>query len=114
MQYAELPNLREIIPGIRSRADRFDEAGDWPTEDLRLLATIGAMRWAVPLEFGGEDLSPIELHFRYETIATASLTTALILTQRDSAISLIAAAESSPLRETLLTQLSRNEIFATV
>ena len=72
------------------------------------------MRWAIPLEFGGEDLSPIELHFRYETIATASLTTALILTQRDSAISLIAAAESSPLRDELLLQLSRNEIFATV
>ncbi|HEY1629642.1 MAG TPA: acyl-CoA dehydrogenase family protein [Tepidisphaeraceae bacterium] len=114
MQYAELHTLREILPGISSRADRLDQSGDWPQEDLRILATIGAMRWSVPLEFGGEDLSPIELHFRYETIASASLTTALILTQRDSAISLLAAAENSPLRSELLPRLANNEIFTTV
>ncbi|HMB95732.1 MAG TPA: acyl-CoA dehydrogenase family protein, partial [Tepidisphaeraceae bacterium] len=114
MQYAELPNLREIIPGIVSRADRLDQTGDWPEEDLRVLTSVGAMRWAVPLEYCGEDLSPIELHFRYETIAAASLTTALILTQRDSAVSLLAAAESSPLRDELLSQLAKNEIFTTV
>jgi alkylation response protein AidB-like acyl-CoA dehydrogenase len=114
MQYADLPNLREIIPGIRSRADRLDQSGEWPEEDLRQLTTIGAMRWAVPLTYSGEELSPIELHFRYETIASASLTTALILTQRDSAISLIAAAESSPLRDELLPKLANNELFTTV
>src|ERR1700733_1865518 len=114
MQYAELPSLRQIIPGIASRADRLDQSGDWPDEDLHVLASIGAMRWAVPLEFGGEELSPIELHFRYETIASASLTTALILTQRDSAVSLLAAAESSRLRSELLPRLANNEMFTTV
>jgi alkylation response protein AidB-like acyl-CoA dehydrogenase len=114
MQYAELPNLREVLPGIASRADRLDVTGDWPDEDLRILASLGAMRWAVPLEHGGEDLSPIELHFRYEAIASASVTTALILTQRDSAVSLIALSEASLLRNELLPKLASNELFTTV
>jgi alkylation response protein AidB-like acyl-CoA dehydrogenase len=114
MQYAELRNLREVLPGIRSRADRLDASGEWPEEDLRVLATLGAMRWAVPLVFGGEELSPIEMHFRYEAIASASLTTALILTQRDSAIGIIAAAAQSSFRDELLTKLANNELFTTV
>src|SRR3954470_3548760 len=114
MQYAELPNLREVLPGIASRADRLDVTGDWPDEDLRILASLGAMRWPVPLEHGGEDLSPIELHFRYEAIASASVTTALILAQRDSAVSLIALSEASLLRNELLPKLASNELFTTV
>src|SRR3954463_1147294 len=102
MQYTDLPNLREVLPGIASRADRLDVTGEWPEEDLRVLATLGAMRWAAPPEHGGEDLSAIELHFRYEAIASASVTTALILTQRDSAVSIIAASEDSLLRNELL------------
>lgn len=88
-------------------------AGDWPEEDLHVLSTLGAMRWAVPLRQGGEELSPIELHFRYEAISSASLTTALILSQRDAAIGIIAAA-ASPMRDELLTKLGNNEIFATI
>jgi alkylation response protein AidB-like acyl-CoA dehydrogenase len=114
MQYAELRNLREVLPGIRSRADRLDASGEWPEEDLRVLATLGAMRWAVPLVFGGEELSPIEMHFRYEAIASASLTTALILTQRDSAIGIISAAAQSSFRDELLAKLANNELFTTV
>ena len=79
-----------------------------------MLATIGAMRWAVPLSCGGEELSPIELHFRYEAIASASLTTALILTQRDSAIGILSASVPSTARDELLRMLANDEIFTTV
>ncbi len=114
MQYAELPNLREVLPGIQSRADRLDQTGEWPEQDLRVLATLGACRWAVPLDHGGEELSPIELHFRYEAVASASVATALVLTQRDSAVSFIAAAEAWRPRSELLHKLANNELFATV
>ena len=108
------PISAKFFPGIRSRADRLDASGEWPEEDLRVLSSLGAMRWAVPLSLGGEELSPIELHFRYEAIASASLTTALILTQRDSAIGIIAAANRTGLRDELLTKLANNELFTTV
>lgn len=114
MQYAMLHSVRDILPGIRSRATAVDQSGDWPDEDLRVLGTIGASRWAVPIELGGEDLSPIELHFRYEALASASLTTALILTQRDSAVSLIDSATDWPHRSEYLTRLANGECFATV
>jgi len=114
MRYADLPNLRDVLPGITSRAGEVDRTGDWPATDLSVLAQIGAMRWAGPLGLGGEELSPIEMHFRYEAIASASLAVALILTQRDSAIGFIDAAENVSLREELLPQLAGNENFATV
>jgi alkylation response protein AidB-like acyl-CoA dehydrogenase len=110
----ETPNLRDVLPGIRSRADRYDVSGDWPAEDLHELARIGAMRWAIPASCGGEELSPIELHYRYEAIAAASLTAALILTQRDSAVGILSAGENTALRDELLPKLAENEIFATV
>lgn len=114
MPYATIPHIDSILPGIRSRAMGYDQGGDWPEEDLRVLAKYGAMRWAAAMPCGGEDLSAIELHFRYEAIASASVSTALILTQRDSAISMIADALDFTPRATLLERLCKNEIFATV
>jgi alkylation response protein AidB-like acyl-CoA dehydrogenase len=72
------------------------------------------MRWQVPREFGGDDLSPLDLHLRYEAIATASISTALVLSQRDSAAGLIDGAESESLKQELLPALAANEVFSTV
>lgn len=114
MRYADLHSLRDLLPGIRSRADALDLSGDWPVTDLDILATIGASRWAVPMANGGEDLSALELHFRYEAIARASLATALVLSQRDSAVGLIDGAEAWAMRDEVLRQLAARELFATI
>jgi alkylation response protein AidB-like acyl-CoA dehydrogenase len=106
--------LAELLPAIRARANEFDQTGAWPEQDLDVLNHAGAMRWAVPAHFGGEDLSAIELHYRYEAIAAASLATSLILTQRDSAIGIITASHNASAQEELLPRLARNTIFATV
>lgn len=106
--------LNMVLEGVRSRAGGHDLSGTWPEHDLRELGRIGAMRWAVPAEFGGEDLDALELHHRYERIAAASVATALILTQRDSAVAMIADQADFPHRERLLRQLCRAESFATV
>jgi alkylation response protein AidB-like acyl-CoA dehydrogenase len=111
---AQSTDLTELLPGIRARASEADLSAQWPAQDLDVLAHAGAMRWAIPAPFGGEDLSSIELHFRYEAIASASLATALVLTQRDSAVGMITASQNSALREELLPALARNSIFATV
>src|SRR5262245_27299778 len=106
--------FQQILSAIASRADQLDESGNWPKEDLEDLTKTGAMRWAVPRAFGGEQLSPIEIHQRYEQIAAASLATALILTQRDSAIQIIAASENSALRDELIPKFASGEWFTTV
>jgi alkylation response protein AidB-like acyl-CoA dehydrogenase len=109
-----MQQLQDILPGVRRRADRLDETGEWPVDDLRALDSIGAMRWAVPREPGGEGVPSMELHQRYESLAAASLVTAFVLSQRDSGVGILVAAEPSRLRDELLTKLSRNEVFTTI
>jgi alkylation response protein AidB-like acyl-CoA dehydrogenase len=79
----------------------------WP--DQLLAAHADAMKWAMPRAFGGGELDPIELHLRYEQLARESLSLALILTQRDSAVGIIAKANHRPLLEEI-----RNGAFVTV
>jgi alkylation response protein AidB-like acyl-CoA dehydrogenase len=93
------------LKSICQRADIYDQTGAWPSGDLDVLAAAGAMGWAIPAAFGGDDLDPLELHFRYEQIATASLSTALVLTQRDSAVGMILASENITVRNELLPLL---------
>ena len=101
-------DFQQVLRSIASSADQRDLTGDWPGEDLEDLASIGAMSWTIPREFGGEELSPLALHERYEQIAAASLATALILTQRDSAVQIIAASQNAALRDGLLPKFVAN------
>jgi alkylation response protein AidB-like acyl-CoA dehydrogenase len=103
-----------VLREIRGRAQRYDISGDWPTTDIQALDAAGAMRWSVPKEFGGDELPALELHLRYEELATASLATALILTQRDSAVGLVAASIGASKRITMLHRFAENKHFTTV
>jgi alkylation response protein AidB-like acyl-CoA dehydrogenase len=104
----------ELLSRIAARATRADRSGAWPAEDLAELAAAGAYRWFVPQPFGGESIDPLELHLRYEQIAAASLATALIISQRDSAIGLIDGSESPSLQELILPKMATGEWFATI
>ncbi|HTW95024.1 MAG TPA: acyl-CoA dehydrogenase family protein [Tepidisphaeraceae bacterium] len=99
---------------IAIRAQANDQTGAFPADDLADLTTAGAMAWAVPKQFGGDAVDPLELHLRYERLAVASLATALVFTQRDSAIGLIDAVTDSPLRDELLPPLAEGLIYATI
>jgi alkylation response protein AidB-like acyl-CoA dehydrogenase len=68
-----------LLQQIRRRANELDATGAWPGDDLDVLAGAGAMRSAIPREFGGDDRSAMEIHLLYERIASASLSVALIL-----------------------------------
>ena len=102
------------LAAARARADEMDRVRAWPEADLANLAAGGAMRWAIPRECGGEGLSPLELYLRYEQIAAASLSLALVLSQRDSAVAMIDTAQHIPLRTTLLEALRDHAAFTTV
>jgi alkylation response protein AidB-like acyl-CoA dehydrogenase len=103
-----------VLADIRARATEFDISGDFPALDMAALAANGAMRWIVPKEFGGDELSPLDLHLKYEELAAASLATALILTQRDSAVAFVDASESFGKRTRYLNHFAENLNFTTV
>jgi len=106
--------MQDALRLIARRAGPLDQSGDWPADDLRALEQIGAMKWAIPATFGGDEIAPLALHEKYESIAAASLATALVLSQRDSAAGIIAAGANEALKQELLPRLAGNEIFATV
>jgi alkylation response protein AidB-like acyl-CoA dehydrogenase len=110
----QAPELsKELLAEIRRGADVLDQSGQWPLEELERLARAGAMRWAVPREFGGLELSTLDQHLAYERLARASLAVALVLSQRDSAVGLVDAAQSEIRRE-MLPRLASDEVFSTV
>jgi len=106
--------FRPTLDRIEQRAPAADLAGDWPQEDLDDLTAIGAMKWCLPASHGGEDLSAMELNDRYEWLASASLSVALLLTQRDSAVGLIESSPNEKLRSDLLPKLVSNEQWTTI
>ncbi|MDP9172320.1 MAG: acyl-CoA/acyl-ACP dehydrogenase [Planctomycetota bacterium] len=110
------PNFDTLIPLLHERANRADIEGQgaWPAEDLADLTALGAWRWAIPTAYGGDETEALDLHFRYESIASGSLATALLLTQRDSAAALIAGADAPTLPAQLLPRMARGESFCTV
>ena len=106
--------LNPTLAAIESRATRADLDGVWPEQDLRDLAAVGASKWCIPEEFGGEDVPPLLLQERYEYLAEASLATALAFTQRDAAVGFIEVSKNKPLKATLLPKLARNELWTTI
>src|SRR4051812_19859286 len=108
-----MPTPEQLVPRLSARAGEVDRTGRWPADDLADLASIGAMKWALPREFGGDDLSALELYLQYETIASGSLALALILSQRDSAVDLIESAPCA-FRERWLGEIGKGNKFVTI
>ncbi|MGN6725761.1 MAG: acyl-CoA dehydrogenase family protein [Tepidisphaeraceae bacterium] len=114
MQFDVDPTLQPILTDIAARANPHDRTGAWPGDDLQQLAEIGAMRWAIPKAFGGDDLTPLQLQDRYELLAAASLATALIFTQRDAAVGFIEVSGNEPLKQELLPALASHAKWTTI
>jgi alkylation response protein AidB-like acyl-CoA dehydrogenase len=89
----------------------FPNEDEWPERELREISE--ALRCAMPRDFDGDDLDPLELHLRYEQLARRSLPLALILTQRDSAVGIIAGSANRATRDRLLAEI-RHGAFVTV
>lgn len=106
--------LSPVLDRIADRAGVYDVQAQWPKADLDDLASIGAMRWGIGKAWGGDDLDGPTLHDRYELIASASLATALILSQRDAAAGFIEASSNTQLRDSLLPQLVSNTLWSTI
>jgi alkylation response protein AidB-like acyl-CoA dehydrogenase len=103
-----------VLREIRQRAGDYERDFRWPSLDLQALAACGALRWAVSRDHGGDDLPALDLHLKYEELARASLATALILTQRDSAVGLIDGATNGPNRSVMLNRFAKATYWVTV
>jgi alkylation response protein AidB-like acyl-CoA dehydrogenase len=105
--------LRPTLDAIEARAPEVDLRGGWPADDLADLCRAGAHRWTLSAPLG-DDVDGGELQERYELVASASLSVALLLTQRDAAVGLIEASPNERLRNELLPRLASNLDWTTI
>jgi butyryl-CoA dehydrogenase len=101
------------LASLASLAERADTDLAWPEVSLRLAADLGALRWGIPSELGGQGLDRVGQLERSEQLASACLSTAFILSQREAAVRWLVGAGDS-IRQRYLPPLARGEIFATV
>jgi alkylation response protein AidB-like acyl-CoA dehydrogenase len=103
-----LIELEELAGQLESSAE------EWPTVQIKSLTETGVLGWVIPKQYGGAEISQTELTAGYEKLATACLTTAFVLTQRNGACQRIAGCENNDLKADLLPDLCSGETFATV
>ena len=108
------PQFDRLLQELSADAVRTDRSGEWPAAQFESLARAGVLGWVIPRRYGGGELSGEALVYGYERLAEACLTTAFILTQRNGGCQRIAGCDQESLKEELLPQLARGEIFATV
>jgi butyryl-CoA dehydrogenase len=109
-----MPVPENILTELAALADQADAQRRWPEESWRLLCRVGATRWCIPVEYGGDGLHGIELLRRYQALAGACLTSCFILSQRDAASRRLRDSGQAALCRELLPALARGETFSTV
>lgn len=91
-----------------------DTVDRWPVAQFELLTEAGGNRWNIPREFGGDGADDAEMLEVYRELASGSLLTAFILTQRNAACQRIATSTNEVIKERLLPALCEGRSFATV
>ena len=91
-----------------------DDDREWPGEQLNCLAAAGGNRWNIPAVHGGDEFSHSAMLETYRVLASSSLLTAFILTQRNAACQRIETSSNTSLASDLLPRLGRGELFTTV
>jgi alkylation response protein AidB-like acyl-CoA dehydrogenase len=108
------PTRTDLLTALESLASSADGKAVWPAESWDLVKQVGALRWCIPREFGGDGWAGGRLLEAYEELAGACLTSCFILSQRDAACRRILGSGNSRLCHELLPPLARGESFATV
>src|SRR6516164_6601253 len=75
---------QSLIDTLTAYADQADAETTWPAASLDALGQAGVWRWSIPTQYGGDGLGGVELLRRYRDLASACLTTAFILSQREA------------------------------
>lgn len=103
----------DALERLAAGAELADRDTIWPVAAWAALRRAGALGWSIPREYGGAGRSAVELLCGLEEIASACLTTAFALSQREAAIRHLLKGPHV-LRERYLPRLTRGEIYMTV
>jgi alkylation response protein AidB-like acyl-CoA dehydrogenase len=107
-------SLDELLTNLQSAAPNLAQPDAWPGGQLASMSDAGVLDWLIPKEFGGSDITPVELVIGYEKLAAACLTSVFVLTQRNAAIQRLVRSPNFELKDSLLRALVDDSIFATV
>lgn len=91
-----------------------EQTTEWPVTQLNRMSQAGCWKWNIPKDFGGWGLNAAEILSIYRRLASVSLVSTFILTQRNAACQRIELSKHSTLRTSLLTRMASGELFATV
>lgn len=105
---------QECLKTLIDHARKADEKPAWPAESWQALTRTGVLGWDIDIGHGGTKCDVVTRLVAHEHLATACLTTAFILSQREAAVRRIAASANEDLSRELLGPLARGERFATV
>ncbi len=111
----DTPEFQPLLDDLAQRsADLEHDLPAFPGPQFDLLAKAGVLGWTIPPEYGGVDASPAVMTDGYIALASACLTTAFVLTQRNGACQRIAGCDNTDLKSKLLPALCTSNTFATV
>jgi alkylation response protein AidB-like acyl-CoA dehydrogenase len=101
------------LEALAAHAEQANSDPAWPEESWRLVGELGALRWGIPREAGGQGLDRVAQLDGSEQLGSACLTSAFIFSQREAAVRwLVQGCEA--LRQRILPALARGEMFVTV
>lgn len=106
--------LDELTAILERGADAADAEPHWPATSWDALRAAGVLGWSIPAAFGGHERAVPELLDGYARLASACLTTAFILSQREAAVRRIHDSGNAKLCRELLRPLACGGHFATV
>jgi alkylation response protein AidB-like acyl-CoA dehydrogenase len=108
------PRFDELCGRLETEADRLDQTGKWPAEQLAWCAEFGVWSWFIPAHYGGQEWSERDVLAAYLKLGKACLTTTFIATQWSAATRRIMACHNADLKQQLAPGLLGGELFTTV
>lgn len=112
--FAESKSFQSLLEDLRSQSAKLNVVNAWPTEQLHRMSNVGVLGWLIPEEFGGSDVTNLELTIGYEQLSAACLASTFVLTQRNAAIQRIVRSGNEVLKKDILPELATDSLFATV
>jgi alkylation response protein AidB-like acyl-CoA dehydrogenase len=106
--------FEDLLHELRFHSAGLEEPGASCAAQLDRMARVGVMAWGIPSQFGGIEMSVAGQVAGFERLASACLVSTFVLSQRNAAVSRIAASENESLRAELLPRFAQHEVMATV
>lgn len=91
-----------------------EQSDDWPVAAWKKVVESGLLSWGIPAENGGYPATTREMLEAYIDVSRACLTTAFILTQRNSAVQRLVESSQQELKERLLPPITAGQLHVTL